>query len=286
VKQRQLIGLLALPVLACAPSKRIELSVESLERNQVALKMQQAETQRKIEDLSNSLMVLQDRLETLKVASDRQPSPPPVAVSKSKPKRKASTKTRASGEETEEKSALGFGQAGGSHLPAIQLTNRDLDSLDPKSRGKEPIKREEERAASGPSDNPDAARAYNEAFKKFEEGSYPDAIRMLEEFVAKYPAHVYSDNAVYWIGESHFRTRDFAKAAEQFERVGRDFPTGNKVPDALLRAASCYLRLNKPAEAQRTFDRIIATYPQSVAAQKARASLQEISGMGSEQGRM
>jgi tol-pal system protein YbgF len=278
VSQKHLISLFCLPLLVGCASKRVETSVEALERNQVALKTQQGELQRKMDDLANSFMVLQDRLETLKVASERQPTYP-AHPSKAKPKRTPKIKSAPTEEETEEESALGFGKAGGSHLPAIQLTNRDLDTVEEKKgNAKEPSKE--------PDENPEAARAYNEAYKKFEEEKYPEAIRALGEFAGKYPAHVYADNAVYWVGESYFRMRDFPKAAEQFERVAKEFPSGNKVPDALLRAASCYLRMNKPLDAKQTFERIVQIYPQSVAAQKARASLAEISDGGSDSRRM
>ncbi|MFH1262572.1 MAG: tol-pal system protein YbgF [Pseudomonadota bacterium] len=289
MNQNHVIPFLLLGLVACGTPKRVQTSVEALERDNVALRSRQAELQRKIEDLSNSLMVLQDRLETLKVAAERQPvysgsgrgkrgklRPPPPPVE---------------GEESDE-TAFGFGIAGNPRLPSIQLTNRDLERMapvektPPKSMAKEaapaPVKEDDKSSI----DNPEVTREYNEAFQKFEDASYPEAIRMLGEFAGRHPAHVYADNAAFWIGESYFRTRDFVKAAESFERVATEFPSGNKVPDALLRAASCYLRLSKPKEAQRTFDRIIATYPQSVAAQKARASLAEMSEAGTGQRRM
>jgi tol-pal system protein YbgF len=275
VNQRHCIPISVVFVLACAPAKRLEVTVEALERKHVALQAEQAETQRKLEDLSNSLMILNDRLETLHVAAERQP-PPVTHPVKSRSSKPTKPKAASPKEETEEGSIFGFGQGGGRHLPAITLSNRDLEAVDPKVKAKEPVKPEEERASSGVPENPEAARAYNEAFKKFEDGNYPEAIRMLSEFSLRYPTHVYSDNALYWVGESLFRLREFGKAAEAFERVGRDFPSGNKVPDALLRAASCYLRLGKAAEAKRALEKILGTYPQSVAAQKARASLKEI----------
>lgn len=260
-----------------------------MERQHVALKMQHAETKRQLEDLSNSFMVLQDRLETLKVAADRRPaSPAPQkkVITQTKPKSVAKRVSKPTPSTKKGKSVFGFGEAGGSHLPVLQFSNRDLEAI--KENLDEPDFSPSVSAKKAPNhpDNPDAARAYNEAFAKFESGKYAEAVRMLETFVKSYPNHVYSDNAVFWIGESYYRKRDFGRAAEQFERVGREFPAGNKVPDAILRSASCYLRLNQLLKAQKAFEKIIATYPQSVAAQKARASLAEISDTSSGQRRM
>ncbi len=246
--------------------------MESLERLNASLRMQQVEMARRLEDLSNSIMVLQDRLETMKVASERAQKVYESKESKKIKKTKLFHKEDLEPQET-------FLGVGDSQLKGrsskLRLTNSDLVPIDKKVKEETLSKAVTENAENG-GEQPEAILAYNEAYKKFEEQNYTEAVKSLEEFVRQFPNHVYSDNAAFWIGESWFRSREFEKAANQFERVARDYPSGNKVPDALLKAGSCYLYMSKPKEAREALEKLITLYPQSVAAQKAKGSLAEM----------
>jgi tol-pal system protein YbgF len=285
---KKYLPLFLLSLSACGPPKHIEQSVQQLERENSLLRSSQTEQLRKIDDLSATVMVLQDRLETLKVAVEHRPAVEVVekttVAKKVKPK---VVMSKTSAEPLSETSAFGFGVSGSS-LPPLKITNRDLAQME--GPGAKPKPESQEKAAvptlEKGTENPQAISGYNAALVEFEQDRYPEAIRALAEFVVKYPKHEYADNAVYWMGESYFRLREFDRAAEQFERVVRDYPTGNKVPDALLRAGASYLKLSKPLEAKKMFEKVVQEYPQSVAAQRAKSSLAEIPDTGQSQRRM
>ena len=59
-----------------------------------------------------------------------------------------------------------------------------------------------------------------------------------------------------------------ARAEEQFEGVVSRFPTGNKSPDALLKAGLSAQQLGKTEIAKSWFSKLQREYPQSEAARK------------------
>lgn len=243
--------------------------MDRLEKANAALRLEQAASDRKVDELMNSVLVLQDRVETLKLGLERSS----VSAASVRPAKKmeAPKKKIARAAPPPKPKLEPFLVEGDETVTSpVHLSNRDLDRME------QHLKPSEKGAPPEMDDNPDATRAYNGAYQKFEEGKSAEAVKALDDFVVRFPNHAYTDNAVFWIGETHYRDRDFAKAAQAFERVANDFPTGNKVPDALLRAGSCYLRLDKSDEAQRVFRRVIELFPQSVAAKRAQETISQM----------
>ncbi len=246
----------------CA-SKGLDQKMVDLKRSDLSLRTELKDQTQRLDDLSNSLMIIQDRLETLKLEVDRAPvrTPyrKPVTSVAPKPVRRPKQKKYVKPEE----SLLGVGGVVNDSLPTIRLSNRDLKGGISQAKPKEQI-------ASKDKGNPEVIQAYNQAYQQFEEEEYLQAVELLTRFVKRYPQHIYADNATYWIGESYFQTKDYKKAAFQFEKLVTRFPRGNKVPDALLRAGSCYLQMSNQGAAKRVLGQLIEQYPRSVAAQKAR----------------
>jgi tol-pal system protein YbgF len=272
---------------ACAAPKRVDQSLSGLEKTTAQLRSENQDLRRRLEDLGSVVMVLQDRLETMKVHMERQSEGMPQQASKpGKADVKAhpvkSLKVRK--EEmiegpVEEEPFLTRNDPRDAKKPTIQLSNRDLERMEKKGSAPEaaPAPSAAAEQAARNEDNPEATRAYNGAFAKFEDQKYPEAVAAFESFVGRFREHSYADNAVYWIGESFFRLKNFVRAVQEFERVWKEFPAGNKVPEAMLRAGDCYVRLASPEKALSTFKKVISMYPQSVAAEKARAWISDYS---------
>ena len=114
-----------------------------------------------------------------------------------------------------------------------------------------------------------AARAldeYKAAYALYNDGSIDEARAAFIEFVDKYPAHAYADNARYWVGECWYDVRDYEKARAEFMKVVSDYPDGNKVPDAMVKVGLCDQNLGRADDARRMYDAVMLTYPDSEAA--------------------
>lgn len=122
--------------------------------------------------------------------------------------------------------------------------------------------------AQPPEDDP-AQQAYRAALALVTARRFAEANDALTRFLQQYPAHPYTDNALYWRGTVAYAERRYADALRDFERVVAEFPRGNKVPDALYQIGMCHLRLGDRDTARSYFRRVQAEYPNTVAARLA-----------------
>ena len=136
-------------------------------------------------------------------------------------------------------------------------------------------------AAAAPSEPPreSAARAavgeaaYQAALATFRTREYGQAVLEFLDFIANYPRHPLASNAQYWIGEAYYIQRDWRQALVEYEKVLMQDGRSGSVPESLLKIGLCYQNLREPGRAQQTWRRVVAEYPDSDAARKARVLL-------------
>ncbi|MCX5859181.1 MAG: tol-pal system protein YbgF [Proteobacteria bacterium] len=114
---------------------------------------------------------------------------------------------------------------------------------------------------------------YRKAYGYFQAGEYETAKVKFSRFVALFPRHDLTDNALYWLGECYYSQKDFQSAIQTFEQVCRDFPGGNKVPDALLKLGYSYLAAGNQGQAREAIQKLTREFPHSEAANKAKEKL-------------
>ena len=126
-------------------------------------------------------------------------------------------------------------------------------------------------AASG-----DERTAYNVAFDALKAGKYDDSAQLFMSFLELYPNGVYTPNALYWLGESYYATRNFPLAEAQFRDLISRYPTHDKASGGLLKIGLSQYGEGKVDQAQATLEQVVATYPGSDAARTAQDRLQSI----------
>ncbi len=65
----------------------------------------------------------------------------------------------------------------------------------------------------------DERTSYNVAFDSLKAGKYDDSAQLFLSFLQLYPNGVYAPNALYWLGESYYATRNFPMAETQFREL-------------------------------------------------------------------
>jgi tol-pal system protein YbgF len=120
--------------------------------------------------------------------------------------------------------------------------------------------------------DPSEQRNYEAATKLFTAGDYKAAATALQEFVQRYPGSSYAPNAQYWLGNSYFAQRDCKAAIAAQLVVLKNYPDSPKAPDAMLNIASCQTELKDKA-AKKTLQDLVKQYPDSTAAETAKARL-------------
>ncbi|WAT15857.1 tol-pal system protein YbgF [Xanthomonas fragariae] len=118
--------------------------------------------------------------------------------------------------------------------------------------------------------------AYNVAFDALKNGKYDDASQLFLSFLELYPNGVYTPNALYWLGESYYATRNFQLAEAQFRDLVSRYPTHDKASGGLLKLGLSQHGEGKNNEAQQTLQQVASQYPGSDAARVAQERLQSI----------
>lgn len=108
---------------------------------------------------------------------------------------------------------------------------------------------------------------------------YRGCIDRFRGFLQTYASSSRADDAAFWIADCHFRQGEFKNAVLRFDDVVRNYPTGNRAPDALYRQGESLLKLGPGFHeaAKRAFERVVKEYPNSARAAEAKKQLEAAS---------
>jgi len=118
-----------------------------------------------------------------------------------------------------------------------------------------------------------AGDLYKEAYESFQKGNLEAARKKFEAFIKQYPNTELSDNAQFWIGETHYLKKDYEKAILEYEKAISKYPEGDKVPAALFKQALAFLELGDKTNGRNLLKRVIERYPHSDQAEMAKKRL-------------
>jgi tol-pal system protein YbgF len=124
-----------------------------------------------------------------------------------------------------------------------------------------------------PSDPVPEDRAFEAAYVLFKDGSHANAVKAFQDFLKKYPDSVHVFNANYWLGNAQFALKDYRGALDTYQGLLKDFPDTPKTADVLFGVAGCQQGLKRTIAAHKTLKQLIAKYPTSEAAAKAKKML-------------
>jgi len=116
-------------------------------------------------------------------------------------------------------------------------------------------------------------KSYEDAHKTFRSGDYQGAVNAFRGFIEQYPSSMLASNAQYWIGISFYNLKDLKAGLGSHQQLLRRFPDSPKVPDSMLNIATIQSDLGDSAAARTTLEDLVAKYPNSEAATKARSRL-------------
>ncbi|MCY4486252.1 MAG: tol-pal system protein YbgF [Deltaproteobacteria bacterium] len=123
---------------------------------------------------------------------------------------------------------------------------------------------------------PTLQQDYENAWRRLRERDFRGAIEQFKKFVEKHPNSPLTDNAQYWIGESHYALQEFDEAILEFDVVRKNYPDGDKAPAAWLKIGYAFAELGNRVDARLILQEVINRYPNSEEAGKARERLQSL----------
>ena len=118
--------------------------------------------------------------------------------------------------------------------------------------------------------------AYDRAFRALRETRYADAAEGFSSFLDNYPDSAYAPNALYWLAETYYVTRDFATALNFFNQLLNQYPDSNKEGDALLKIGFSNYELRQYSEARAALEQVRSQYPGTTLARLAETRLRDM----------
>ncbi len=125
----------------------------------------------------------------------------------------------------------------------------------------------------GAASSPEPLRLYRHALESLRAGHQSLALAEFRRFLDGNPRHDYADNAQYWIGECFYDLHDFGAAEPEFRKVIERYPRGNKVPDAMLKLGFTLLGEGEEAAGMGVLESLTRAFPKHEASRLAIARL-------------
>lgn len=117
-----------------------------------------------------------------------------------------------------------------------------------------------------------AEQIYQEGLDAINAGKNDEAADRFTAVLTKFPEHKLAANAQYWLGESYYGKKDYAKAAVAFAKGYEKYKDGNKGADNILKLGMSMQMLGKKDEACTAFVNLPKEFPNAVANLKDKAS--------------
>ena len=119
---------------------------------------------------------------------------------------------------------------------------------------------------------------YQEGLDAINTGKNDLATDRFTAFLTKFPNHKLASNAQYWLGESYYGKKDYAKAAVAFAKGYEKYKDGNKGADNILKLGMAMQMLGKKDEACTAFVNLEKEFPKASQnlKEKAKKSAKEL----------
>ena len=108
-----------------------------------------------------------------------------------------------------------------------------------------------------------AEEAYEMAYHLFKSNENEAARKAFDQFLHRYPESALVDNALFWMGETYYRTADYESAVLKYQQVVKEYPKGSKGPDALLKMGYALEKMNEPGAAIGAMEKLLKIYPKA-----------------------
>ncbi len=117
---------------------------------------------------------------------------------------------------------------------------------------------------------------YSGAYNAYLRGDFATAIRGFHSYVRDHPDTDLADNALYWLGECHYRQGRYRQAIEQFDELLSRHLRSDKTASALLKKGYAFLALNERSQGILQLQLVVRDYETSDEADLARQRLAEL----------
>lgn len=110
---------------------------------------------------------------------------------------------------------------------------------------------------------------FEASYDAYQKKKYATAIESFKQLIYKYPGSDLVEQSRYYLGDSYFQNGEYLLAANEFERLNREFPQGKYADEALFKAGLAYSDMKRRPErdqaetlkALELLETLLAKYP-------------------------
>jgi tol-pal system protein YbgF len=117
---------------------------------------------------------------------------------------------------------------------------------------------------------------YNNGLRDYNAGNNDLATQEFSDYVKFYPNTDLAGNAYFYLGEIQFKQANYQQAAQSYDQVLQNFPSGNKAASAQLKKGFALIELGKQDDGVSELRHLIQRYPHSPEALQARDRLRKL----------
>jgi tol-pal system protein YbgF len=117
---------------------------------------------------------------------------------------------------------------------------------------------------------------YNNALRDYNGNKNDLALQEFSDYIKFYPNTDLAGNSYFYLGEIQFRQENYQAAAQSYDQVLQNFPSGNKAASAQLKKGFALLELGKQDDGVNELKKLIQRYPHSPEALQARDRLHKV----------
>jgi tol-pal system protein YbgF len=116
-------------------------------------------------------------------------------------------------------------------------------------------------------------RLYDMAWADYTAGNYDLAIEGFSSYVRSFPKSEFSDNAQYYIGQSHYLRGKFPEAVDAFNRLIATYPRSDVIGQAYFNRGRSFEEMKQPDRARESYDYVVKNLAETDAGRLAKQRL-------------
>jgi len=117
---------------------------------------------------------------------------------------------------------------------------------------------------------------YNNALRDYNGAKNDLALQEFSDYIKFYPNTDLAGNCYFYLGEIQYRQGNYQQAAQSYDAVMQNFPSGNKTAAAQLKKGFALIELGKQDDGVTELRHVIQRYPRSPEALQARERLRKL----------
>lgn len=104
-------------------------------------------------------------------------------------------------------------------------------------------------------------KTYREAFDAMRNGDHIKSAQLFQKYIDKFPTGKHAADAWYWLGESHYLSKNYSSALPAFETIITRFPASAKYRGAILKKGLCQIEIDQKIAGEQTLNYLVSEYP-------------------------